>query len=439
MKLPSFLQEHVEKWNDLPTGSKALLIGVVVLGGAFWWHKHQQNAEAAQAAKLAKIQAAAAADAKRAGGGDAAPAAADENRQRVIPVGNRNMGLEDLSAEIGTLRAEVERLRKERERDPVAANSSSSATLPAPGAAMPRTGAGGVDLNAPAPVSFDAPGATGAAGAPVPTPKGANKAPASLDLPSEAPAAQPNPKLKVWDRAAPAAEAAKAAVPTMVIPVNSGLDGVLLTGVAARPAGGQGGGAMGAVTSAMNIGVPFVTRIKGDALMPNFWRHARLSDCFISGEGLGSLSMERVNAIADRVSCIDEGGQVWEGSPKAYAVDADGTAGLAGRVVSRQGRLLAQAALAGMAAGLGQALSPQAVAGSNTSASGGTQAYQTPSAGFIAAGALSGGLAAANAQLAKFYLDYAKEIFPVVEVPAGTRVTWILRETLELRPGKEQK
>jgi conjugal transfer pilus assembly protein TraB len=436
MKMPDFLQQKVDQWNDMPTGTKALLIGVAVLGCAFWWHKHGQNAEAAEVAKAAKIKAAAAADAKRAGGADAAPSSSDDNRQRVIPGTNRNMGLEDLSAEIGALRSEVERLRKERERDPAA----SSATFPAPGAAMPRpTGAGGVDLNAPAPVTFDAPGGI-TAGAPMPTPKGSNKAPASLELPSEAPAAQPNPKLKVWDRApAAAAEAAKAAVPTMVIPANSGLDGVLLTGVAARPAGGQGGGAMGAVTSAMNIGVPFVTRIKGDALMPNYWRHARLSDCFISGEGLGSLSMERVNAIADKVSCIDEDGQVWEGSPKAYAVDADGTAGLAGRVVSRQGRLLAQAALAGMAAGLGQALSPQAVAGSNTSASGGTQAYQTPSAGFIAAGALSGGLAAANAQLAKFYLDYAKEIFPVVEVPAGTRVTWILRETLELRPGKEQK
>jgi conjugal transfer pilus assembly protein TraB len=222
----------------------------------------------------------------------------------------------------------------------------------------------------------------------------------------------------------------------MVIPVNSGIDAVMLTGVAARPAASQGGGAAGAVTGALQIGAPFVTRLKGDALMPNGWRHARLNDCFLSGEGIGSLSMERVNAIADKISCVDENGAAWEGSPKAYAVDADGTQGIAGHVVSRQGRLLAQAALAGIASGLGSALAPQAVGGYQSNASSGTQAFQSPSAAFIAQSAVAAGFSQANSLLAKFYLDYAKEIFPLVEVPAGTRVTWILRESLELRPKK---
>ena len=92
-----------------------------------------------------------------------------------------------------------------------------------------------------------------------------------------------------------------------------------------------------------------------------------------------------------------------------------------------------QSALAGMASGLGSAFSPSSLPSYNTSAvSGQAQGYQLPNPSLIAGSAVGQGINTAAAQLSKFYLEFAREIFPVVEVVAGTRVTWILKETIEL-------
>jgi conjugal transfer pilus assembly protein TraB len=66
--------------------------------------------------------------------------------------------------------------------------------------------------------------------------------------------------------------------------------------------------------------------------------------------------------------------------------------------------------------------------------SGDRQGIQYPNPKLVAGSALGGGVNEASKALARFYLDYAKEMFPVIEVNAGTRVTWILQETVELNP-----
>ena len=101
--------------------------------------------------------------------------------------------------------------------------------------------------------------------------------------------------------------------------------------------------------------------------------------------------------------------------------------------MTKQGSLLAKTALAGVASGLGTAFAPTALPSYNQNAqSGDRQGVQYPNPGLIAGSALGGGVNEAGRALAKFYLDYAKEMFPVIEVNAGTRVTWILKETVEL-------
>jgi conjugal transfer pilus assembly protein TraB len=112
----------------------------------------------------------------------------------------------------------------------------------------------------------------------------------------------------------------------------------------------------------------------------------------------------------------------------------DGTLGIAGKVVSKQGALLLQAALTGMASGLGAALAPSAIPAYNSNAvSGSTTGVQYPNPAAVAQTAVGQGINQAASQLSKFYLDYAKETFPVVEVVSGTRVTWVLKETVELK------
>jgi conjugal transfer pilus assembly protein TraB len=146
------------------------------------------------------------------------------------------------------------------------------------------------------------------------------------------------------------------------------------------------------------------------------------------------LSAERAYAIADHISCISKEGEVYEAAISAYALDVDGTLGLAGKVVNKQGAMLMQAALTGMAAGLGSALAPSAVPSYNTNVgSGQQQGWTVPSPGFLAGTAVGQGINHAATQLSQFYLNFAKETFPVVEVTAGTRVTWILKQAIVLK------
>ena len=85
----------------------------------------------------------------------------------------------------------------------------------------------------------------------------------------------------------------------------------MLTGINARPSGSIGG-AVGSVNSANKVGAPFVSRVKGEAIMPNGWRLADLGDCFLGGSGIAILSTERAYVIADNLSCIATNGKVYE-------------------------------------------------------------------------------------------------------------------------------
>ena len=417
-----------EDWDGMDKKFKIILIATAIGGAGFFWVHHQQNVEAQKGADEAKLKASAekAMKADELGGKDGN----NPNSLRVLPRTNRNQGLEDLMVELDGLRKDVAELRKGQAE----AKGSKGA-----GASGGTSGFSSDELNTPAPVDFGAP--------PVSPPSGkaskSAKQTANFEQPTDGyskpqVAVEPEkPAMRVW-QADDTDTANKAKIPSKIIPVNSAVDGVMLSGINARPAGSSGGGSVGgAIQSAVSVGTPFVTRLKGDVLLPNGWRLADLGDCFLGGSGIAVLSMERVNAIADKLSCIGKDGRVWEASVKAYALDVDGIQGLAGKVVSKQGTVLMQAALTGMASGLGSALTPTPIVASNTSSTGGTQSYQTPSLDYVAQTAVGAGIEKSTAALSKFYLDFAKEVFPVIEVGAGTRVTWVFKESVEIKVTKK--
>lgn len=370
----------------------------------------------------------------------------------VIPSTNRNQGLEDLKTEIESLREEVIKSRgagAPNQWQPAGATGGAAGTPPAPATSAPTAqvdlkapgnqnaagspsdpNAAGIDLNKPIPgVSFDE-STKGGTGEKADRTKSLQKInngdPMQLD--------KLRPKQKVWPSEAVSEKMQQtAADPGPVIPVNSALEAIMLSGVNARPSGSISGAA-GSINSANNVGAPFVTRIKGDAILPNGWKLNDLGDCFLSGSATAVLSTERAYAVAENLSCIGKAGEIYEGKIQAYALDADGTLGIAGKVVSKQGSLLLQAALTGMASGLGSALSPTAIPGYNQNVqSGSTAGIQYPNGALVAQSAVGQGINTAAGQLSKFYLEYAREIFPVVEVTAGTRVTWVLKESIELK------
>ncbi len=411
-------EEQVQKWKELDPKMKAIFGALVVFGSVLIYFQNQKNKAIESAAETKRLEKVAAEEANKKPG--------DTFKFTALPQTPRNQGLEDLSAEVQRLRDEIAASKQQQQ----APFKSPPQTTDAP-------------FNAPPPVDLSSPlpGTAGRQAAPAfdltaldaPIRKSSGAAVASLD---DAPKPiAPAPQLKTW-AAEKRVEVEKPADPKLVIPINSALEGVMLTGINARPSGSIAG-AVGTSSSANSVGAPFVTKIKGDAILPNGWKLSDLGDCLLGGSGIAVLSAERAYAISDTISCIAPNGDVYEAQIKAYGVDADGIQGLAGKVVSKQGAILAQSFLTGIASGLGAALAPTAVPGFNNTSQGGATSYQTPDASMVARTAVGTGISNAAGQLSRFYLEFARETFPVIEVLAGTRITWILKESVEFKRTKK--
>lgn len=374
----------------------------------------------------------------------------DPNRVRVLPDTPRNQGIEDLSLQVARLTERLQRAEKthggarfgEEGEAPalpsaVAVAASAAAAASAARSAPPPSSAGvstPVDLGSTLPPDFDAPGArSGSNGLPGQRSRLGATGGTIVGGTDSNPVEPAPPHMKVWPAETATVASLADTVGGPVVPAYSALESVMLSGINARPSGSIGG-AVGSVNSANNVGAPFVTRIKGSAIMPNGWKLDDLGDCFLGGSGIAVLSTERAYVIADKLSCIAPNGEVFESPIKAYGLDVDGTLGIAGKLVSKQGSLLLQAALTGVASGLGAALAPSSLPSYNSNGtSGQTAGVQYPNPAAIAQTAVGQGINQAASQLSKFYLDYAKEVFPVVEVTSGTRVTWVLTESVELK------
>jgi len=191
------------------------------------------------------------------------------------------------------------------------------------------------------------------------------------------------------------------------IPSGSMFTGVLLNGLDAPTS-----------SVAQKNPTPVVLRIKREAVLPNY-AAIDVRECFLLAAGYGQLSSERAMLRAENLSCVRTDGQVFETKLEAYIVGSDGKVGVPGRLVSKQGQMIARSLMAGLFGGLGSALNRTQVPSLNLNPTSGTTLYQSESLDSIFQSGTASGLSTAANLVAKFYLDMAKESFPVVEVPAG--------------------
>ncbi|POZ50647.1 TraB/VirB10 family protein [Methylovulum psychrotolerans] len=208
-------------------------------------------------------------------------------------------------------------------------------------------------------------------------------------------------------------------LPDVYLPSGTMLSGVLMTG-------------LDAPTSNQSRMDPFPTllRVKHEALLPNKYR-MDIAECFVIASGYGDLSSERAYMRAERLSCVKKDGTVIETPMDAYSVGEDGKAGVRGRLVSKNGQVIGNALLAGFVSGLGKAFTPQRVQPLALNPSG-TSQFQYPSPEAVGGQAIGGGVHSAADQLAAYYLEMAKNIFPVIEVDAGRSIDLILVRGMSL-------
>jgi len=200
------------------------------------------------------------------------------------------------------------------------------------------------------------------------------------------------------------------------LPAGTFMRVVLLAGLDA-PTGGQ----------SQNNPHPVLMRVLDPAQLPNRYM-ADMKDCIVTANGYGDISSERAYLRTDRLSCVDQKGGAVDVAIKGYVAGEDGKAGMRGRLVSKQGQALANAFLAGIGSGIGQAFKESASTVS-TSPLGSTSTVKDGSE--LQAG-LSSGVGSAMSQLSKYYIKLAEQVFPVIEVDGGRVVDVVLTRGMSI-------
>lgn len=179
--------------------------------------------------------------------------------------------------------------------------------------------------------------------------------------------------------------------------------------------------------------VPMVFRLTDHAVLPNHVR-GRVKDCFVQAAAHGELGAERVHVRLTRFSCIETSGRAIDLDIKGYVVGEDGIEGMAGKVVTKQGQAIANALLAGVASGIGHGFQSSATE-SSVSALG---RVDSTKGGHEFQYGLAQGASTALDRLAKYYLDLADQMHPVIEIGALRKVHLVLAKGVSLDPQRSK-
>ncbi|HDO1191521.1 TPA: conjugal transfer protein TraB [Aeromonas salmonicida] len=233
--------------------------------------------------------------------------------------------------------------------------------------------------------------------------------------------AKPGIQIVSYTQKAPEADKSKAVDDdSMYLPSGSILTGVLINGMDAPTSQG-----------ARRDPFPSTLRIQKEAILPNRFR-ADVRECFLIVSGYGDLSSERAYLRGETFSCVREDGGVIEAKLDAYAVGEDGKAGVRGRVVSKQGQIIAKSLMAGFLSGAAEAFDVNPVPVVSTNPGSSTQ-YQSVFSADMVQGAAAKGAGKALERIAQFYIDMAEGIFPVIEIDAGRQVDIIITKGSKLQ------
>ena len=216
---------------------------------------------------------------------------------------------------------------------------------------------------------------------------------------------------------------------TIRIPAGSFFRGVLLNGVDAP-----------VTMVAKKNPYPVLIKVKTEAWLPNEYRYD-IKGCYIVAAAWGDMSSERAYFRTERFSCIKKDGGMIETTLDGSVTDGqDGKLGVFGKLVSKQGQMIARTILAEVISGFGNALSPrQGMPVFNIGEDSDSDYYTTPPIGKSFRYGLFAGTGEAMKRIANFYLKMAEQTFPVIEVQAGIPVeVFLLRGvTLTLKKKTE--
>lgn len=209
------------------------------------------------------------------------------------------------------------------------------------------------------------------------------------------------------------------------LPSGSFVRATLLSGVDA----GTGTGS--------NLPYPVLMRLTDPGTLPNRYQ-MDLAECFVVGAAWGDLPSERVYIRSENLSCIRRHSSdliTIDGDLKAQVMGEDGKLGIRGRVVSKQGTIIARSLWAGFISGLSQAFRPRISFAplTLTGDPGSGQAFSLPPLSDTLAAAGISGVGKSMDLVANFYLKQAQNLFPVIEIDSGRTVDLVILKGMPLK------
>lgn len=194
------------------------------------------------------------------------------------------------------------------------------------------------------------------------------------------------------------------------------------------PTGGQ----------AQNNPHPALLQVISFGNLPNKFK-TDVKYCHVTSQGWGDVSAERAYLRTEFLSCVRPNGDVIDVPIQGYIVGADGKTGLRGRVVSKQGQILANALWTSSLASFGEvakaaSTSVNIYAGGTAATSGG----QLSNSDLLKRGAL-GGLGDAAKQLSNYYIQLAEKVWPVIEIDGGQTADVVLSQGVSLLQHQPQQ
>ena len=190
----------------------------------------------------------------------------------------------------------------------------------------------------------------------------------------------------------------------------------------------------GAVAPAFQEGsmepLPVLFSVEGDILMSGDVT-GDLDRCYLLGSAKGNMNSETADIKLVSLSClVDNGKYRIEGPITGWVIGEDGTPGLKGEMLHKNGAWLARTFVSGFFETFSQALSGGSVTPISYGNTNGTTTNQNTgvstsvNSNLLYAGAA--GISNVFSKLGEYYLKMAEQIFPVIHVKAGRTVTILL-------------
>jgi conjugal transfer pilus assembly protein TraB len=212
---------------------------------------------------------------------------------------------------------------------------------------------------------------------------------------------------------------------TTYLPSGTLMGGVLLSGLDAKTN----------IIGTEDNPQPVIVRLKGNAILPNGFQ-TDVHDCHALMSGWGDINSERVHLRSTKISCVAENGNVIDVPFDAIAMSSiDGKEGIRGRLVSREGRLITKATVAGFIQGVAGAFKPAFQLG-GTMQTDATGMMQMPSGEQVAQIGAYGGVSNAMSKLADYYVAMIGKMSPILEIRPLQEVNLVLVEGVSLQWAK---